>query len=103
MDSNTKQVLSDTWYLVRVVTGMFLQVFMFFCTVAWVEHTYAVLEIISHETDPISHAYSRQVHLLVALAVFAAGMAGVNWAKCMYVRHVLPEVMDDVTKKIVAK
>lgn len=97
------QALRDTWYIIRVLTGAFLHVFMILCAFAWAEHTVLVLNAIPHQTDPVSHKFSQEVHFLVGIAVVAAGMAGANWVKSMYVRHVLPEVMDDITKKIVEK
>lgn len=94
---------SDLWYIVRVLTGVFLHFFMILCVIALVEHLYVIMEIVAHRTDPISHAYSQQVHVLVAVATFAAGMSGASWVKSLYIRHVLPEAMDDITKKILSK
>jgi hypothetical protein len=89
------------WYTSRVLVGMFIHIVLVLSVLTSVEHAFSFLEMNAHTTDPISHAYSRQAHYLIALTVFTAGMAGVSWVKSLYIRHFLPEVLDDITKKII--
>lgn len=98
-----KQGLIDLWYVVRVLTGMVLHLFLVFCVISLVEHVFVFMEMFPHTTDAFSHAYSRSVHALISVAVFAAGMAGASWAKGLYIRYILPEAMDEVSKRILGK
>jgi len=103
VQKSRKQGLSDLWYVVRVLTGMALHVIMILAVISTVEHVFWFMEANPHTTDAFSHAYSRPVHALIALTVFTAGMAGASWVKSLYIRYVIPEAMDEVSKKILGK
>jgi hypothetical protein len=89
----------DAWYTIRVLIGIAIQAFMIFCIFALTEHILELMDIVGDRV--LKHQVSAlTMDIILAVPTIASGMAGMNWVKSQYIRYCLPEVMDDVTKKI---
>jgi hypothetical protein len=78
-------------FLFRAVTGYLIHGALVLCAVALAVFLGGLA---------VSVRVQLPIAVMIAVAAFTAGMAGVYWVKGLYIQHFLPELMDEVTRKI---
>jgi hypothetical protein len=94
----SENVGNQLWFMLRVITGYLVHLMLIIGTLAYTE---LVVELAGTIRD--THIHPVLLKFLVAIIAFASGMAGTFWVKSMYLQHVLPEALDDITKKILGR
>jgi hypothetical protein len=82
-----EQGWSDVWYITRILVGLVGHLLMVVCVLLLVQQMVDLMRL--HHTDEVSAGVRRVLDVVVAVPVFTAGMAGVNWARMIYIRYVV--------------
>ena len=96
MNEKDNELWDNAWFISRIAVGMILQMFLFICSFALAEMVFEVALTLP------DYKMTRWVMASMAcIAAFTAGISGSFLVKSLYIRWALPEIMDEVTKKII--
>jgi hypothetical protein len=97
----------NLWFLARWATGYAIDIGLTFGAVAVSLAALMVLPEVSANLVEAGHTTPGNIivypptQVLIVLSIFAAVMAGRNWARNMYFTHILPEAWHDAVRDII--
>lgn len=100
MNAEQDELWSSLWFMTRVSVGWLIHVSLILCALFNVEVMFEATKGFyqNHADAPMFSA--TVVGVFMAISYFTASMAGVYWVKSMYIRHFIPEVMDEAAKRL---
>ena len=94
------QLLDNLWFLSRVVVGWMIHASLIVFALFNVEITYEIVKDFYVKYQHSTLFSPQLIGIIAAISVFFAMLSGVFFVKQAYIRYALPEVMDEITRKI---
>jgi len=96
----TGELWTNLWWLSRVVVGGLIHIALVIFAIFNIEIIYEVVKY-----HYVAHSDTRifspsMVGVIASISFFTASMAGAYWIKSMYIKNFLPELMDEISKKL---